>query len=84
MLERIQGEANGHKHLFGITPRYQDITWDGLDFNESYFQQITSIDEEAWKKELALHAELFDKLRHRLPDALPSLHSRFQAQLQTS
>lgn len=84
MLERIQGEANGHEHLFGITPRYQDITWDGLDFNESYFQQITSIDEEAWKKELALHAELFDKLRHRLPDALPSLHSRFQAQLQTS
>ncbi|RIY41293.1 phosphoenolpyruvate carboxykinase (GTP) [Neopusillimonas maritima] len=84
MLERIQGEANGHEHLFGITPRYQDITWEGLDFNESYFQQITSIDEEAWKKELALHAELFDKLRHRLPDALPSLHSRFQAQLQTS
>ncbi|RII83081.1 phosphoenolpyruvate carboxykinase (GTP) [Neopusillimonas maritima] len=84
MLERIQGEANGHEHLFGITPRYQDITWEGLDFNEAYFQQITSIDEEAWKKELALHAELFDKLRHRLPDALPSLHSRFQAQLQTS
>ena len=84
MLERIQGSADGQEHLFGITPRYQDITWEGLDFSEAYFQQITSIDEDAWKKELALHAELFNKLSHRLPDALPSLHSRLQAQLQTS
>jgi phosphoenolpyruvate carboxykinase (GTP) len=81
MLERIQGQASGQEHLFGITPRYQDISWEGLDFSEAWFQKITSIDEAAWRKELALHAELFNKLSHRLPEALPSLHSRFQAQL---
>ncbi|HBT34002.1 MAG TPA: phosphoenolpyruvate carboxykinase (GTP) [Pusillimonas sp.] len=84
MLERIQGQAHGQEHLLGITPRYQDITWEGLDFNEANFEQITAIDEQAWKKELALHAELFDKLSHHLPEALPNLHSRFEAQLQTS
>lgn len=84
MLERVQGEAEGQEHLFGITPRYEDLTWEGLDFEEAYFQKITAIDEQAWTKELALHAELFDKLHHRLPDALPNLHCRFLSQLQPS
>ncbi|MCI2810623.1 phosphoenolpyruvate carboxykinase (GTP) [Eoetvoesiella caeni] len=81
MLERIGGTAQGQENLFGITPRYQDITWDGLDFGADKFAQITAIDSTAWSKELGSRAEWFDKLKNRLPAELSSLQASFSANL---
>ncbi|MDX3895220.1 phosphoenolpyruvate carboxykinase (GTP) [Pusillimonas sp.] len=81
MLERIEGTAQGQENLFGVSPRYEDITWDGLDFSSEQFKAITVIDAEAWRKELGLHAELFDKLRDHLPAELASHQTRLSAQL---
>ena len=38
MLERVEGRAGGVEHLFGISPRYEDITWDGLNFTREQFR----------------------------------------------
>lgn len=81
MLQRIEGSAEGQENLFGISPRYEDISWGGLNFTHEQFQAITAIDPQAWRTELGLHGELFDKLRDRLPAELASLHVRFSAQL---
>lgn len=70
MLERIDGQGGGQEHVFGISPRFEDLTWDGLNFTKEQFDTITSIDKAAWKTELDLHTELFDKLQHRLPAQL--------------
>ena len=53
--------------MFGISPRYDDLNWKGLDFTPQQFEQVTSIDKAAWKAELALHAELFEQLAYHLP-----------------
>src|SRR5262249_42535084 len=66
MLERVEGRAPGHEHVFGISPRYEDLTWDGLDFTRAQFDDVTSIDASAWRRELELHAELFNQLAARL------------------
>lgn len=81
MLERIEGAAQGQDTLFGTTPRYEDLTWDGLAFTKDEFDRITAIDAEAWRKELASHAELFHKLRHGLPPSLGDHRARLAAQL---
>ncbi|MFC0351248.1 phosphoenolpyruvate carboxykinase (GTP) [Undibacterium danionis] len=70
MLERIDGATTGQENIFGISPKFEDITWDGLNFTVEQFETITSIDKEAWNAELVLHTELFDKLKYRLPAAL--------------
>jgi phosphoenolpyruvate carboxykinase (GTP) len=70
ILERIEGQSQGVDHLMGITPRYEDITWTGLDFSEAQYKSITSMDKTQWQEELAMHRELFDKLAYRLPPAL--------------
>ncbi len=70
MLERIDGATTGQENVFGISPQFEDITWDGLNFTAEQFDTITSIDKDAWKAELELHTELFDKLKYRLPAAL--------------
>ena len=66
----LEGVGQGRDTLFGTTPRYEDISWNGLEFNEADFERITAVDDEAWKQELASHAELFEKLRHGLPAQL--------------
>ncbi|RCS57009.1 phosphoenolpyruvate carboxykinase (GTP) [Parvibium lacunae] len=70
IIDRIEGQADGVENIFGISPRYQDINWEGLAFDEAKFDRITSIDKAAWEKELALHDELFEKLKQGLPAAL--------------
>ncbi|MGK5080229.1 phosphoenolpyruvate carboxykinase (GTP) [Janthinobacterium sp. HLX7-2] len=70
MLERIEGTAGGVENLFGTTPQYGDLNWDGLPFTQEQFDTITSIDKAAWVDELKLHTELFEKLAYHLPQEL--------------
>ena len=82
MLSRIEGQASGVEHVFGITPTYADLDWTGMDFSVDRFERITSIDKDAWREEFALHAELFDKLAHGLPASLLSIKQSFEVRLE--
>jgi phosphoenolpyruvate carboxykinase (GTP) len=81
MLDRISGAAGGEENVFGVTPRHADLHWDGLDFGEALYEQITAIDRAAWEAELQLHDELFDKLSHRLPAELGTVKAALQSRL---
>ncbi|WP_414449891.1 phosphoenolpyruvate carboxykinase (GTP) [Burkholderia sp. 22PA0099] len=81
MLERIDGRGEGVEHALGLTPRYQDIDWGGMAFTAEQFEQVASVDRDAWREELALHDELFDKLKTRLPQALADTKAAFEARL---
>ncbi|PJX20435.1 phosphoenolpyruvate carboxykinase (GTP) [Advenella sp. S44] len=81
MLERIDGKAQGEENLFGVSPRFEDITWDGLSFDQAQFKRITSIEQDQWRRELELHAELFDKLKSRLPEELTQIRERLDSQV---
>jgi phosphoenolpyruvate carboxykinase (GTP) len=81
MLDRIEGSGQGSEHLFGISPSYADLHWDGLDFSAEQFHQVSSIDSEAWAQELQLHQELFDKLAHGLPNQLKTTMARIEQAL---
>jgi len=70
MIDRVEGRGQGTDHVFGTSPRYDDLNWDGLPFTAEQFDLVTSIDLDAWQKELALHDELFTQLKHNLPPAL--------------
>ena len=81
MLDRIAGTASGVENVFGTTPRYQDISWQGADFTRENFDTITSIDGAAWLKEIALHSELFARLEHHLPEALVTVKDQLEQRL---
>ncbi|MEN7528111.1 phosphoenolpyruvate carboxykinase (GTP) [Cupriavidus sp. 2SB] len=70
MIDRVEGRGEGVDHVFGTSPRYTDLNWNGLPFTAEQFEQVTSIDHAAWQQELALHDELFTQLKHNLPQAL--------------
>jgi phosphoenolpyruvate carboxykinase (GTP) len=70
MIERIDGSGQGHEHFSGISPRYQDLNWTGLNFSAEQFDTVTRMSKADWQQEMVLHTELFTQLAHHLPQAL--------------
>jgi len=70
MIERVDGSGQGHEHFSGISPRYQDLNWTGLNFSAEQFDTVTRMDKADWQQEMVLHTELFTQLHHHLPQAL--------------
>jgi phosphoenolpyruvate carboxykinase (GTP) len=72
MIDRIEGKAPGADNVFGISPSYGELNWNGLNFTAEQFHTVTHIDKAAWQTELGLHEELFQQLAHHLPAELPA------------
>ena len=81
MIDRIEGTAQGHEHVFGISPGYEELNWTGLDFTSEQFTTVTSIDKAAWQAELKLHADLFAQLAYHLPRELQETRARIETRL---
>jgi phosphoenolpyruvate carboxykinase (GTP) len=81
MLERVDGSAGGDENLFGVSPRYDDLNWTGLDFSRAQYASVSSVDTAAWKTELGLHTELFTQLSARLPAQLLATKAKIEASL---
>jgi phosphoenolpyruvate carboxykinase (GTP) len=81
LLARVEGRSGGHEHVFGLSPRYEDLHWQGLDFTREQFASVMSIDIDAWRDEMALHGELFKLLAHHLPDEMRATKARIEARL---
>jgi phosphoenolpyruvate carboxykinase (GTP) len=81
MLDRIDGQGGGEDHVFGVTPGYDDLNWQGLDFGPEQFEAVTRIDAAEWQAEMKLHAELFAQLGARVPDELQQTRAAIEARL---
>jgi phosphoenolpyruvate carboxykinase (GTP) len=81
MLGRIEGTTSGHEHVFGVSPRFEDLRWNGLDFSQSSYAKIASIDKQAWEQEFKLHEELFRKLAFHLPQELNAVKRDLERRL---
>jgi phosphoenolpyruvate carboxykinase (GTP) len=82
MIDRIEGEGGqGSEHAFGVSPRFEDIHWDGLNFSADQYRTVTHIDRAAWVKELDLHAELFTQLAYHLPRELEETKAQIEKRL---
>ncbi len=81
MLDRLEGQGGGEDHVFGVTPGYGDLNWEGLDFSREQFETVTRIDAAEWHAEMKLHDALFTQLAHGLPAALPGVKARIEERL---
>jgi len=81
MVGRLEGKANGTENAFGLSPNYEDINWNGLNFTKDQFQSVIGIDKAAWAQELKLHDELFTQLAYNLPAAMPATKAKLEQRL---
>ena len=81
MIDRLEGKAAGRNNIFGVSPTYGEIKWDGLDFSAAQFETATRIDPVAWAEELKLHDEHFRQLAYHLPAALSQVKADLEKRL---
>ncbi|NLD56226.1 MAG: phosphoenolpyruvate carboxykinase (GTP) [Burkholderiaceae bacterium] len=81
ILQRVDGQGSAEEHVFGYSPKYEDLEWKGLDFSRDDYQRITAIDPGQWREELRLHDELFAKLAARLPGELRTARQALEEKL---
>jgi phosphoenolpyruvate carboxykinase (GTP) len=69
IIDRVHGGAYAIESPLGWKPRYEDLIWEGLEsFSQKEFNEIMSVDREAWKKEVLSHDEMFvGQLYDKLP-----------------
>ena len=82
MLQRLEKKAGAEEHVFGYSPRYQDIDWSGLGFTEQQFAQISAVDLAAWKDEFKLHEVLFETLALGMPETLKTIKAQLSSQVE--
>jgi phosphoenolpyruvate carboxykinase (GTP) len=81
IVGRLENKACGEFNAFGISPRYVDLRWDGLNFSREQYESVIGIDRAAWQQELVLHQELFTQLQQGLPAELPATKQRIETRL---
>ncbi|MGA1472796.1 MAG: phosphoenolpyruvate carboxykinase (GTP) [Burkholderiaceae bacterium] len=82
MLQRLEQKAGAQEHVFGYSPRYQDIDWSGLNFTEQQFAQISAVELAAWKDEFKLHEALFETLALGMPETLKAIKLQLSSQVE--
>jgi phosphoenolpyruvate carboxykinase (GTP) len=70
IIDRVEGKAEAVKTPLGLQPRYEDLEWAGLDFPRERFDELSKVDPAVWKREVKDHAELYEKLKARMPREL--------------
>ncbi len=68
--ESIQGEAGAEETVFGMSPRYENLNWTGLDYSSEKFAELMALEKEASVKEVESQSVMFDELGDALPKAM--------------
>lgn len=74
VMQWIVDRVNGHGHAvegpFGLMPVYEDLNWDGLEFEKAQFQNLMRLDVPAARAEIEDQKVHFDRFGSHLPEAL--------------
>jgi len=83
IIDRVKSRVPAQKTALGWMPRFEDIDLSGIEINEAEFGQLNQVDKEAWKQELVLQKEWFDKMGDKLPGELVQNRKLFESTLST-
>ncbi|OOG22794.1 phosphoenolpyruvate carboxykinase [Thioalkalivibrio denitrificans] len=67
IVERCEGQGAAVESPLGWLPKWEDISWDGIDFDRDDFFTIMNIDKERARLETVDQEELFTRFGDHLP-----------------
>jgi phosphoenolpyruvate carboxykinase (GTP) len=82
VVDRVHGRAGAAQSPFGHTPRYQDLTWDGMPYDSTKFDRLMEIDKVSALRELDDQQDLFGKFGGRTPKAMLDQRSQSRSRVE--
>ena len=83
VFDRCDGKDNYIDTAIGYMPKEGAINTNGLNISAEAMKEITSVDKEGWKKEIAdIRANHYPKFKHHLPKELNEQLDILEANLQ--
>jgi phosphoenolpyruvate carboxykinase (GTP) len=81
IVGRVEGTRGGAQTFLGVSPRYGDLHWDGLPFDQASYERAIALKPDEWRRELDLHAEFFARLGDRVPATLHAVREQLAKRL---
>jgi phosphoenolpyruvate carboxykinase (GTP) len=78
IVDRVHGRADAVESPFGLMPRYEDITWEGLDFSKDKYLNIMNINRDGALAEAAEIRHFFDSFGSHLPPELEAERKKLE------
>jgi len=70
VVNRIKGRVSADETPFGEVPKYEDINWNGLAYDEDTFSELMAIDTENSIREFEDQVNFFNKIGDSLPEEM--------------
>lgn len=70
VVNRVKGRVSAEDTPFGEVPRYDDINWNGLVYDEDTFNDLMAIDSENSIREFEDQINLFNEIGDHLPEEM--------------
>ena len=81
VVNRVNGKVDANDTIYGQVPKYEDINWNGLAYDQSTFDELMAIDNERSKLEVEDQTSLFDKIGDQLPEEMKLIQQEMLNQL---
>lgn len=81
VVNRVNNEVEGVETPFGATPKYDDINWNGLAYDEDTFKRLMAIDKPNSVREFDDQSNWFEKIGEQLPAEMETQRQAMLAQL---
>ncbi len=78
IIERVEGKVPAEKTALGYIPAFGDLDWNGLNYAQEKFVNLTAVNQAHWQQELKLHDELLTKLAYHLPTEMTQRFAALQ------
>jgi phosphoenolpyruvate carboxykinase (GTP) len=70
IVDRVKGKVEAKSNSFGLVPKFEDITWTGLDFDTTRFNSLIEIPKAEGLKEIEEVKDHFDRFGSFIPKEL--------------
>ncbi|MGI9288602.1 MAG: phosphoenolpyruvate carboxykinase domain-containing protein, partial [Pseudomonadales bacterium] len=70
VIGRVRGQVEPEKGLLGYGPRFEDMNWQGIEYDEDQFEALMQVDAQPVKNEIDSQTTLYKKFGDHLPEEL--------------
>ncbi|MDG2175650.1 MAG: phosphoenolpyruvate carboxykinase (GTP) [Gammaproteobacteria bacterium] len=82
VVDRVKGSVDANEIVCGDIPKYADINWNGLAYDQDTFDELMATDPAISILEVEDQTALFDKIGDHLPEEMKKIQKEMLEQLQ--